>query len=251
MAAAVGASSSAPLELIFCLHAAEPNYSDKCGASCGDNVEVRNESLPEGPVLGTQYEKSTAGLKRALPDQRKNSASCLVLLLSLLAILALAVAEVSPGGCQKERCGNVDIPYPFGISGSGCALDDSFMIDCKVISGMQKPFTGPFEVIKISAAESKAWIKMNFGWHCDGPKAEQRHVSLLQDSHSNYTVFRFSYADNKIFVIGCEILGSFVGSDMNLEHTESLLGSPSTENIRFDEEAVKSLEMGRRCRAST
>ncbi|GJN35373.1 hypothetical protein PR202_gb24142 [Eleusine coracana subsp. coracana] len=106
-----------------------------------------------------------------------------VLLLWLSAVCMLAAAEVPPGGCQQERCGNVEIPYPFGITGSKCALDDSFTIDCKVVGG-------------------------------DDAKAEQRQVSLLQDSQNNHTVFRFSYMDNKIFIIGCDILAIFVGGDM-------------------------------------
>ncbi|XP_062194170.1 putative wall-associated receptor kinase-like 16 [Phragmites australis] len=120
------------------------------------------------------------------------------------AVWMLAAADVPPAmhrpGC-RTRCGDVDIPYPFGI-GDQCAMNRGFNISCKVVNGIARPFTGSFEVTKISVAHAKAWMKANISWQCHDPKARQKKGSQHQERFS-YRPFRFSYVDNKIVVIGC------------------------------------------------
>ncbi|TVU48160.1 hypothetical protein EJB05_07786, partial [Eragrostis curvula] len=117
-----------------------------------NQVDVRNQDYYDQSALSSSANEDVDTRNRANmenidvpsvsePDRKK----VLLLLLCLSAIWALAAAEVPLGGCQQERCGNVDIPYPFGITGSGCSLDNSFLIDCKVVGGIEKPFAGPFE----------------------------------------------------------------------------------------------------------
>ncbi|KAB1199799.1 putative wall-associated receptor kinase-like 13 [Morella rubra] len=50
-------------------------------------------------------------------------------------------AKLAKSSCQ-DRCGNVSIPYPFGMGAAHCYLDESFAIDCNVTepSGSRKPF---------------------------------------------------------------------------------------------------------------
>ncbi|XP_062203786.1 putative wall-associated receptor kinase-like 16 [Phragmites australis] len=137
-----------------------------------------------------------------------------VLLLSIRLLLAAASGSLARPGCQA-KCGDVDIPYPFGI-GDQCAIHGGFNISCKVLNGTNRPFTGPFEVTKISTADAKAWIKVNLSLQCSSdPQAQPLKVSLLQDGFTD-TPFRFSYGDNKIFVIGCDITGLFMGSSINI-----------------------------------
>lgn len=125
------------------------------------------------------------------------------LLICLPAVLLLVAAtDVQPAhrpGC-KSRCGNVDIPYPFGI-GDECSLSPVFQMNCTNVNGTYKPFQGPFEVTKISVPNAKAWMKIPISWRCSTPAHQ---VVWYQDFTG--TAFRFSDVDNKIFVMGCNTL---------------------------------------------
>ncbi|KAK4359595.1 hypothetical protein RND71_021824 [Anisodus tanguticus] len=44
------------------------------------------------------------------------------------------------GGEKRADCGNLTVPYPFGIGlGSCCALDSNFEINCNISTGSRKP----------------------------------------------------------------------------------------------------------------
>uniref|UniRef100_A0A0E0M2A5 Wall-associated receptor kinase galacturonan-binding domain-containing protein n=1 Tax=Oryza punctata TaxID=4537 RepID=A0A0E0M2A5_ORYPU len=69
------------------------------------------------------------------------------LLLYLGAIATLAAADVAipagrpPAGC-RTRCGDVDIPYPFGIFDSDrpdCAYHSGFQLNCTSVNGTARP----------------------------------------------------------------------------------------------------------------
>ncbi|KAJ8570895.1 hypothetical protein K7X08_037867 [Anisodus acutangulus] len=88
-------------------------------------------------------------------------------------------ANITKPGCQKQ-CGNVMVPYPFGIGiGSGCAFDSGFEIECnRSDDGSQKPLIGNIEVYDISDVELRiynpvaptcysptgAMLEKGFGW---------------------------------------------------------------------------------------
>ncbi|KAB1199788.1 putative wall-associated receptor kinase-like 13 [Morella rubra] len=63
----------------------------------------------------------------------------IIFLLSTLEPLAQA-AKLAKGSCQ-DCCGNVSIPYPFGMGAAHCYLHELFVIDCNVSepSGSLKP----------------------------------------------------------------------------------------------------------------
>lgn len=130
-----------------------------------------------------------------------------LLLFYLPAVSVLAAADVPPAhrpGC-KSRCGDVDIPYPFGI-GDQCAMHHGFDLHCNVTNGTERAFDGPFEVTKISVPDAKAWIKMDISWQCYDSQARQM-KQFIWGENFTYTPFRFSYVDNKILVMGCNTFG--------------------------------------------
>ncbi|KAL6882596.1 hypothetical protein ACP4OV_011286 [Aristida adscensionis] len=137
----------------------------------------------------------------------------LLLLLSLRLLLSLpavgggtsvSAAAVAPPAARCARtCGGVDIPYPFGV-GEDCAMGRGYRIRCEAVNGTLRPFSGMFEVTRISVPDSKVWIRMNISWLCYDAEARQ-HVSEFLQNFTN-SPFRFSSPDNRFFVIGCDTL---------------------------------------------
>ncbi|XP_075078911.1 wall-associated receptor kinase 2-like [Nicotiana tabacum] len=63
--------------------------------------------------------------------------------------------NITKPGCPKQ-CGNLTVPYPFGIGiGSGCALDPGFEIDCNTSNGSPKPLIGNITIYEISDTEMR------------------------------------------------------------------------------------------------
>ncbi|KAB8110952.1 hypothetical protein EE612_048450 [Oryza sativa] len=86
----------------------------------------------------------------------------LLICVSAIGMVAADVPVAGRPGCQM-RCGDVDIPFPFGI-GDHCAIHHGFNIICKPVNGTKRPFKGSFEVTKISVRDAKAWMKMRISW---------------------------------------------------------------------------------------
>ncbi|XP_078166909.1 wall-associated receptor kinase 2-like [Carex rostrata] len=133
-----------------------------------------------------------------------------LLLFHLLALLfvpnSLTQAQ-QPPGCQTT-CGDVNIPYPFGI-GQSCALSKTFELDCtRNQNGTYKPFVFNVEVVNISLFPNQARIKNHISWQCYNSTA--KNVSY-NDWYLNLTrsPFRFSSAKNKFTAIGADTLAYF------------------------------------------
>ncbi|KAL8166264.1 hypothetical protein V2J09_007763 [Rumex salicifolius] len=76
----------------------------------------------------------------------------LFLLIILVAVKVEADPPIARQGCI-DHCGNVSIPFPFGI-GAGCFLDEWFEIECKPSSspaGATKPYLSKFNNMEIMA----------------------------------------------------------------------------------------------------
>uniref|UniRef100_I1QPQ4 Protein kinase domain-containing protein n=1 Tax=Oryza glaberrima TaxID=4538 RepID=I1QPQ4_ORYGL len=132
----------------------------------------------------------------------------LLICVSAIGMVAADVPVAGRPGCQM-RCGDVDIPFPFGI-GDDCAIHHGFNIICKPVNGTKRPFKGPFEVTKISVRDAKAWMKMRISWQCYD-SASSKMKEWVDFQNFTYTPFRFSYEDNKIFIIGCNTMAYMRG----------------------------------------
>ncbi|KAL5201031.1 hypothetical protein ABZP36_035385 [Zizania latifolia] len=113
-------------------------------------------------------------------------------------------------------CGDVKIPFPFGI-GNQCAIHNGFNVTCKPDNGINRPFMGPFEVIKFSLPDAKAWMKMKISWQCYDQATVKLDVSIHLENFT-YTPFRFSHDDNRIFVIGCNTMAYIRGVSVAYPH---------------------------------
>ncbi|KAF5198551.1 Wall-associated receptor kinase [Thalictrum thalictroides] len=130
-----------------------------------------------------------------------------LLLLFLLSWLVLASTatvnqtETKPG-CQAE-CGNVIVPYPFGI-GTNCSIDSSFDINCNTTFHPPKPFLGDAEVVQISQGEIR--VKNNIASICFNRFGNMTSQISTYFKWSENTPYTFSSTKNKVTVIGCDTL---------------------------------------------
>ncbi|KAF0913784.1 hypothetical protein E2562_024873 [Oryza meyeriana var. granulata] len=131
------------------------------------------------------------------------------LFICISAIGMAAAAEVVAGhpGCLT-RCGDVDIPFPFGVSDQ-CAINRNFWINCTKDAG--KPFWGNFELAKISVEDGKVWVKAYMSTQCYNTSTGKM---SYRDAWANLTGTSswLSDTDNRIIVIGCQTL-AYMTSD--------------------------------------
>ncbi|VAI33644.1 unnamed protein product [Triticum turgidum subsp. durum] len=133
--------------------------------------------------------------------------------LSLLGIWVVATAVVPAGhrpGCPA-KCGDVDIPFPFGIR-EQCALHNGFKLNCTTVEGVKKPLWWDVEVAKISLANGTATMNT---------KAISRQCYFPANRTMRYrnawlnlteTPFWISEVDNTVVVIGCNTLAYMMSS---------------------------------------
>uniref|UniRef100_A0A0E0M2A9 Protein kinase domain-containing protein n=1 Tax=Oryza punctata TaxID=4537 RepID=A0A0E0M2A9_ORYPU len=134
----------------------------------------------------------------------------LVLCFPAIWMPAAAKAADEPSGQRPgcpSKCGEVDIPFPFGI-GPQCAMQTfyDFKIDCLSSNGSSnKPFFRGAEVTKLSVSDGKASMNMNISTYCyDSSSGTTKTRGASADfSDSPYWI---SDKDNKVVVIGCQTL---------------------------------------------
>ncbi|KAI9097482.1 hypothetical protein K1719_025253 [Acacia pycnantha] len=122
-------------------------------------------------------------------------------------LLLVAAAEAqSLEGCLS-KCGDVEIPYPFGIgvqsrTGRNCFLQESFELTCN--SSTSTLLYGDHPVSNISVQGGHLDISMSVSKVC----YNQPGVAL-PNPHSlvNYPSFAVSSTQNKFISVGCDTLG--------------------------------------------
>ncbi|XP_048559798.1 wall-associated receptor kinase 3-like isoform X1 [Triticum urartu] len=135
---------------------------------------------------------------------------CLILLATQYAPAGSAV----PSSHCRRQCGNVEIPYPFGID-PGCSLGDGFHLDCKVHDGIERPFRSVFEVLDISLKQGTTRVLNFIVGYCYNTSTRSmeyfgRYGGLNEGVSSPY---RLSDVQNRFMVIGCNALASISDRD--------------------------------------
>ncbi|XBI81117.1 hypothetical protein VPH35_090103 [Triticum aestivum] len=135
----------------------------------------------------------------------------LSVLLPCLILFAVLVACKS-SDCPTA-CGQVDVPYPFGIN-SLCTMGSEFRLDCVNSSGRMMLYADAYEVTRISLSLSKVWLSMPISYLCidtaSGIRTYQHAANL------SGTPFSFSEDDNKFFVIGCNTVAYVIQDDSSV-----------------------------------
>ncbi|KAI3840329.1 hypothetical protein MKW92_008805 [Papaver armeniacum] len=155
-----------------------------------------------------------------------------------LSLLAAESSDIvlAKRGCQP-KCGNVTIPYPFGI-GNGCYMSGKngfgnsgsihYSITCNTSFDPPKPYINangdPLEVLSISDTELR--VKNSFTkFECHdisdisapapapGLDVAITDVDLHSALNLNNTPFAVSYTKNNLFAVGCDIADVHIWSN--------------------------------------
>ncbi|KAM0823476.1 hypothetical protein ACQ4PT_070851 [Festuca glaucescens] len=123
--------------------------------------------------------------------------------------LILLAAQYGPGTALpstecRRKCGNVEIPYSFGIDPKipNCSLAEAFDLSCEVQGGVSRPFKGAFEVLNISLTDGTVRVLNYIVGYCyntstGGMEYFGRYGGVNEGSPSS--PYRFSDIQNRSY----------------------------------------------------
>lgn len=136
---------------------------------------------------------------------------------AMAAAILPAVGALPPqpsSNCQRS-CGNVSIPYPFGIgpddSPDHCSLP-GFNLSCTddTTDGSWRPFYLGVEVSSISLQEAQARMRMDMSYSCYNASSGSMDKGNWWSLNLTDSPYRFSDTGNKFTVVGCGFL-AYIG----------------------------------------
>ncbi|PRQ30835.1 putative protein kinase RLK-Pelle-WAK family [Rosa chinensis] len=136
----------------------------------------------------------------------------LSLVILLAAVTTRAAADQALHGCA-EKCGDITIPYPFGI-GDGCYLRPEFNITC---NGPTTPtstnfanstYTFPMAIANFSISEGELQVMQAVALDCyDNKGVKIANSTSTLELPPSYTIS----AKNKFFLVGCNNAAIYEG----------------------------------------
>ncbi|XP_078440238.1 wall-associated receptor kinase-like 8 isoform X2 [Wolffia australiana] len=131
----------------------------------------------------------------------------LVVFLQLLAASNAINNTLNPS-C-KSKCGNVEIPYPFGI-GEGCHMQEhgDFRVFCDESTSPPKPTipsNPPLEITEIDLHEGLLRVKVPVSYRCVSETGET--TSKIFNYDFTGLPYAISNLWNDFLVMGCDVLG--------------------------------------------
>jgi hypothetical protein len=129
------------------------------------------------------------------------------LLLGVFILAATAASQPDPN-CKKT-CGDLSIPYPFGIS-ERCYLDSSFLITCNDSSGIPTPFLRISNIpVHDISLDGELRILATVARDCyneSGLSVDRK------NPHLTLSKFTISSTRNKFTVVGCDTIAYISGA---------------------------------------
>jgi hypothetical protein len=122
----------------------------------------------------------------------------------IFAMVAVATTNTKHGCIGK--CGDVEIPFPFGLT-EDCYLDESFTITC---NDSEIPMRGDFVVTSISFETHEFHVTNFVARNCYNRLGQlvRNNEPWLTASH----IFTISNSKNKFIVLGCDTIAYLRGS---------------------------------------
>lgn len=135
-----------------------------------------------------------------------------VLVLALVASQAVSdnTVRAPPPGC-RTMCGDVYIPYPFGVSDS-CSWDESFTISCNSSYSPPRPYFSNIEIIDITVetGEMRVFTAISRICYNSSKTVSDRHSWSFDFTN---TPFLLSPGKNEFTGIGCHALALLRGKE--------------------------------------
>ncbi|KAJ6704948.1 hypothetical protein OIU79_009785 [Salix purpurea] len=127
-----------------------------------------------------------------------------------------------------HRCGNITIPYPFGI-GKDCCMEESFDVECDETSTPPRAFLRRIDMELVN-------ITLTGGALVKGPVISVKSLNRHEVLRFNLTGTPFFLFDNYFIAVGCNTRASLWTKNGTTEHTvcDSMCsnGRNSITNIR-------------------
>ncbi|CAM0150320.1 unnamed protein product [Urochloa decumbens] len=136
----------------------------------------------------------------------------LLLSLQMPALVSSETPQPSPPGCPS-MCGNVTIPYPFGLS-EACSWNESFTLVCNHSFSPPRPYLGDIEVIDIAVETGEMRVYTAVSRRCFNSS------KVVSDSHSwtfdlTGSPYLVKPGRNEFTGIGCYNLALLHGKEDN------------------------------------
>nr|GME12162.1 wall-associated receptor kinase-like 1 [Ipomoea batatas] len=119
---------------------------------------------------------------------------------------AAATPSLAKRGCE-EWCGNVSIPFPFGI-GEGCAFNPWFLVKCDHSSNPPKPYLNSFlqiefqgQIVAVSLQDQTITTLKSVANFCDN--SADRNAIITNGTDLSGSPFYYSKSRNKFLFGGC------------------------------------------------
>lgn len=149
---------------------------------------------------------------------RVHPANKAVVGLMIMMFLSAAAAATAPQPDCERRCGNLEIPYPFGMK-KGCYLSEDFLITCnKTHYNPPQPFVqeSNIEVTNISITNGELQILHYRARDC----YSQNGTNLQTNATLTIVMFTVSSSRNKFTAIGCDTV-AFISGEIDGESYKS------------------------------
>ncbi|KAM4089971.1 hypothetical protein ACJW30_09G024600 [Castanea mollissima] len=134
-----------------------------------------------------------------------------VMRITILVLLTYELAEAAAAPIAKpdcnSSCGNLEIPYPFGI-GPDCYMDKLFEVVCNGTGSSAKAFLTSIdkEVLQINISYSTVQVQMPI-IYSNGCRSSGSGAAL----DISGSPFNFSFNDNTFISVGCDNFATIIG----------------------------------------